>query len=418
MTPSNERRNSRAPEVIPCELELLTERLFPEGIVAGQQILLSGEPGASKSTLLLQALNGFGEAGVGSLYITAEQKRPEMERRLQAVGSAKGAAQIAIHEAESLEALSELISRPTPLSPYRVVVVDSLQGLDLGPSAQKEWDKLFGLMQFLRVQNIAAFYIAHVRKDLQIAGPKKLEHEVDAVFNIRRAFAYRLLHVSKNRFGPSSAEPVVCTVDKLGRLFPAQKSPDVLVAKTMGFSSSGLVEIEAKVEFNLNTRSRRPALNGITKPGFQKIVSILRGMGVDIGGFGSQVACNLPDGRRCGLEQDVAVALALLSSYLQLPLRDDPIFCGELGLDGDLRFVHPAVLQRLVALIDRDLISLRRSTIVMERDSAMLFKSMLEKTGKGQELVIVRSKSLAGVAQHFLLHDSPPEVPQELLEGI
>lgn len=409
MSPSNERRTSRAPEVIPCVLELLTERLFPEGIVAGQQVLLSGEPGASKSTLLLQALNGFAEAGIGSIYVTSEQKRPEIERRLHDVGTAKGIALIQIHEADSLETLSNLVSRPTPLTPYKVLVVDSLQGLDLGPSAQKEWDKLFGLMQFLRLQNIATFYVAHVRKDLQIAGPKKLEHEVDAVFSIRRAFAYRLLHVSKNRFGPSSSEPVVCTVDRIGRLFLAQRSENVVVAKTAAFDGRGLAEIEAKVEFSLNTRSRRPALNGLIKPGYQKIMSILRGMGVDIGGLGSLVTCSLPGGRRYQPEDDLAIAMAFLSSYLQLPLRDNPLLCGELGLDGELRFIHVSLLQRLVSLIDQDYFILKRRTIVMEKTSAMVFKGMLDKIGKGKDLIIVKASSLSGVAHHFLLHDPVPE---------
>ncbi|UPT73191.1 MAG: hypothetical protein M0D55_15035 [Elusimicrobiota bacterium] len=409
MTPSNDRKDAQAPAVIPCAMELLSERLFPDGIVAGQQLLLSGEPGVSKSTLLLQALNGFAEAGVPCAYITSEQKRPELQRRLQAVGTEKGIPLVKIHEADSLETLSNLISRPSVSFPHRVLVVDSLQGLGIGPSAQGEWEKLFGLMQFLRIQNIATFYVAHVRKDLQIAGPKKLEHEVDAVFSIRRAFAYRLLHVSKNRFGPSSAEPVVCTVDRIGRLFLAQRNEDVVVAKTAAFDSHGIAEIEAKVEFNINCRSRRPALNGLAKHGYQKITSILRGMSVDVGGFGSLVTCSLPGSRKYLPEHDLAIAMAFLSSYLQLPLRDDPILCGELGLDGELRSLHPSLLQRLAALIDQDFFYMRSRTIVMDAASALVFKGMLDKIGKGRDLVLVKANSLSGVAHHYLLHDPAPE---------
>lgn len=405
------------PEVIPCKLDLLTERLLPGGVMSGQQILMSGEPGAGKSTFILQAVHGFLESGVGVIYVTAEQKRAEIEERFNALGLPKKDAHFQIHALKDLKSVSDMIIHSKGRSLYKVLVVDSIQGLGLNSFMYQQWQQLYALMEFLRLQGVASFFIAHTTKDSKIAGPKKLEHEVDSVMTIRRAFAYRLLNVSKNRFGPSTAEPVVCTVDRLGRIFPAQRSPNIIVAKSSGFDGHGLVEVESKVEFNFDPRSRRPALNGVTGAGYKKVSSILRGMGVDIGGFGNNVTCSLPGGNRYRPEHDLAIAMSLLSSYLQLPLRDDPIFCGELGLDGELRFLTGDILQRLVTMIDKDLVLLRSRAIVLERDSAMVLKSMLDTLGKHSSIRIVRATTLSNVASHFLLSDAPPEIEPDLVEG-
>lgn len=405
------------PEIIPCKLDLLTERLLPGGVVTGQQILISGEPGAGKSTFLLQAVHGFVESGVGVIYVTAEQKREEIAERFNALGIVKKDAHLQIHALRDLKAVSDMIVRSKGLSLYKVLIVDSIQGLGLNSFMYKQWQKLYALMEFLRLQGMASFFIAHTTKDSKIAGPKKLEHEVDSVLTIRRAFSYRLMNVSKNRFGPSSAEPVVCTVDRLGRIFPAQRSPNVIVAKTSGFDGHGLVEAESKIEFNYDPRSRRPALNGVSEAGYKKVASILRGMGVDVAGFGNNVTCSLPGGNRYKPEHDLAIAMSLMSSYLQLPLRDDPIFCGELGLDGELRFLTGDILHRLVTMIDKDFVLLRSRAIVLERDSAMVLKTMLETLGKHSTINIVRASSLSSVASHFLLSDGPPPIEPDLLEG-
>lgn len=403
---------------IPCRMDLLAQRLLPGGVVAGQQVLISGGPGAGKSTLLLQAAHGFIDAGIGCLFVTAEQAREEIVNRFNSFGHSKDGALFQIHALRDLNALSDLIVRSQGCSAFKVLIVDSIQGLGLNSFMHKQWQELYGLMEFLRLQGIAGFFIAHTTKGSEIAGPKKLEHEVDAVMHIRRAFSFRLINVSKNRFGPSTAEPVVCTVDRLGRVFPALRSPNIIVAKTTGFDGRGLLEAEAKIEFNYAPRPKRPALNGVTDAGYKKVASILRGMGVDVGGFGNDVTCSLPGGTRYRPEHDLAIAMGLLSSFLQLPLRGAPIFCSELGLDGELRFLTADVLQRLIKLIEKEFVLLESRTVVVESDSAAVLETVLASLGKTSTVRIVPATSLSAVASHFLVSDASPVVgpnPEESL---
>jgi DNA repair protein RadA/Sms len=334
------------------------DRVLGGGLVPGSLVLVGGEPGIGKSTLVLQAAAGVA-AGVGDrggwvMYATGEESGAQVRLRAARLGLLQAPAGRAVRvvAASEVEQIAGLAAEQRPT----LVVVDSIQtmtagGLD-GPagSVGQVRESALRLMEVAKGEGIAVILIGHVTKDGSLAGPKTLEHLVDAVLSLEgeRYAALRLLRASKNRFG-STEEVGVFEMGELGlteladpaRAFLVEHerpAPGSVVAPTLEGSRPILVEVQALVAPTAYGTPRRTA-SGVDPNRLALLVAVL-GRRAGIGLATHDVYANLAGGLTVdepGL--DLPLAIALASSLRDLPLRPGTVAIGEVGLLGELRAV-------------------------------------------------------------------------------
>jgi DNA repair protein RadA/Sms len=334
------------------------DRVLGGGIVPGSVVLVGGEPGIGKSTLLLQAAaalaTGSHEAPGGVLYATGEESSAQVAlrgSRLGLLGSAAGRAVRVVAESE-VGRIAELARASRPV----LVIVDSIQTMTVdeldGPagSVGQVRESAVRLIELAKGEGIAVVLVGHVTKDGTLAGPKTLEHLVDAVLTLEgeRFAALRLLRASKNRFG-STEEVGVFEMGELGlnelddasRAFlvdhPSPASGSV-VAPTLEGSRPLLVEVQALVAPTSYGNPRRTA-NGIDGNRLALLIAVL-GRRAGIGLATHDVYASLAGGLSVdepGL--DLAVAIALASALRDRPVTAGTVAIGEVGLLGELRSV-------------------------------------------------------------------------------
>ncbi|HET7182824.1 MAG TPA: DNA repair protein RadA, partial [Candidatus Limnocylindrales bacterium] len=310
------------------------DRVLGGGIVPGSLLLIGGEPGVGKSTLLLQVAGGVAAAG-GVLYATGEESAGQVRLRAARLGLGSGAAADAV----SVLATSEVGATVEAARATRpaLVVVDSIQTMTVeeldGPagSVGQVRESALRLMELAKGDGIAVVLVGHVTKDGSIAGPRTLEHLVDAVIDLGgdRGGVMRLVRASKNRFGSTDelgvlemGEAGLREVADPGRAFLAEHegaAPGSVVAATLEGTRPLLVEVQALVSpAGYTTPARRAS--GIDPTRLALLLAVLgRRAGIGLGTH--DVYANLAGGLTVsepGL--DLAVALALASS-----LRDRPI---------------------------------------------------------------------------------------------
>jgi DNA repair protein RadA/Sms len=339
------------------------DRVLGGGLVAGSLVLLGGEPGIGKSTLLLQAAAGIaagsGTATAGSgegrvLYATGEESTGQVRLRAARLGLLTGPAgeRIDVVAESTVERIVELATNRPPA----VVVVDSIQTATVdeldGPagSVGQVRESTLRLMELAKGEGIAVVLVGHVTKDGSIAGPKTLEHLVDAVLNLEgeRYAALRVLRATKNRFGSTDevgvfemVEAGLREVDDPSRAFLVEHeraAPGSVVAPTLEGSRPLLVEVQALVApSGYGTPARRGS--GIDPNRLALLVAVLgRRAGIGLGSH--DVYVNLAGGLAVdepGL--DLPLALALASSLRDVPVDPRTVAIGEVGLLGELRGV-------------------------------------------------------------------------------
>jgi DNA repair protein RadA/Sms len=330
------------------------DRVLGGGLVPGSLVLVGGEPGIGKSTLLLQAAAGLvrGPGDRHVLYVSGEESAGQLRLRAHRLGVAAGPAGDAIAVlAESEVGRIAEIARATRPS---LVIVDSIQTTTVddldGPagSVGQVRESALRLMDLAKGEGIAVIVVGHVTKDGTIAGPKTLEHLVDAVIELSgdRAGSLRLLRAAKNRFG-STDEIGVFELEETGlvevpdpaRAFLAEhetESPGSIVAASLEGSRPMLVEVQALVApAGYGTPARR--VSGIDPNRLALLLAVLsRRAGLPVATH--DVYVNLAGGLSLaepGL--DLAVALALASSLRERPIRLGTVAAGEVGLLGELR---------------------------------------------------------------------------------
>jgi DNA repair protein RadA/Sms len=334
------------------------DRVLGGGLVPGSLVLVGGEPGVGKSTLLLQAAAGVvraaGSPGGRVLYATGEESAAQVRLRAARLGLAAGpvAEAIDVLAGSEIGRIAELAREARPT----LVVVDSIQTMTVdeldGPagSVGQVRESALRLMDLAKGEGIAVILVGHVTKDGSIAGPKTLEHLVDAVLDLggERTGVLRVLRATKNRFGSTEeigvfelGEGGMSEVEDPGRAFLVEHdaaAPGSIVAATMEGTRPLLVEVQALVApAGYGTPARR--VSGIDPNRLALLLAVLaRRTGV---GLGTQdVYANLAGGLAVaepGL--DLPLALALASSHRDRPIAFGTVAIGEVGLLGELRAV-------------------------------------------------------------------------------
>lgn len=330
------------------------DRVLGGGLVSGSAVLVGGDPGIGKSTLLLQALAGLAMGGMPCLYISGEESPAQIQMRAARLGLEKAGVKLA--------ASTSVRDIVTTLSEYRdkgIVVIDSIQTMYLdalesapGTVAQVR-ASAHALISAAKSQGFSLLLVGHVTKDGQIAGPRVLEHMVDTVlyFEGERGHSFRILRAVKNRYGGTDEIGVFEMGDKGLREVP---NPSALFLSERGQEVSGaavfagmegtrpvLVEIQALVAPSYMSSPRR-AVVGWDSARLAMILAVLETRAGVIF-HDREVYLNVAGGLKITEPAaDLAVAAALLSAHSGKALPGDSIFFGEVGLSGEVRSVGRA----------------------------------------------------------------------------
>ncbi|MDO3378043.1 DNA repair protein RadA [Geoalkalibacter halelectricus] len=328
------------------------DQVLGGGVVAGSLILIGGDPGIGKSTLLLQAVSRLAERG-RALYVTAEESPRQVRMRADRLGV--GAENLYLLAETSLEAVLEQVRALKPA----YLVIDSIQtiftaALDSAPGSVSQVRECAGrLMQVAKGDGIPTFLVGHVTKDGAIAGPRMLEHMVDTVlyFEGEPGHPYRILRAVKNRFGSTNEigvfqmkEGGLAEVGNPSELFlserPEAASGSAVVPALEG-SRPILVELQALVSGSSYGTPRRTTM-GIDHNRVSLLVAVLeKKVGLSL--LSQDIFLNVAGGVRLDEPAvDLGVMAALASSHLNRPIAARTIVFGEVGLVGEVRAVsHP-----------------------------------------------------------------------------
>jgi DNA repair protein RadA/Sms len=333
------------------------DRVLGGGLVPGSLVLLGGEPGIGKSTLLLQAAAGLVRASGGTagvLYATGEESPGQVRLRAARLGLVTGSPGDAVrvlaeHDVGRVVDVARA-ERPSlvVLDSIQTATVDELDGA--AGSVGQVRESTLRLMDLAKGDGIAIILVGHVTKDGTIAGPKTLEHLVDAVVNLEgeRYAALRLLRATKNRFGSTDevgvfemAETGLREVDDPARAFLVDHggaAPGSVVAPTLEGSRPLLVEVQALVSpSGYGTPSRKAS--GLDPNRLSLLIAVLgKRAGIPLGS--QDVYANIAGGLTVVEPAlDLALALALASSARDRPIAAGTVAIGEVGLLGELRSV-------------------------------------------------------------------------------
>jgi DNA repair protein RadA/Sms len=329
---------------IPTGVEEL-DRVLGGGLVPASLVLVGGEPGVGKSTLLLMALREMSKER-RVLLITGEESTAQVSLRAARLG---GAEEVEILAETELDTVCATLERERP----EVCVIDSVQTLysaELGSapgSVAQVREAASRLLRVAKESNVATFLVGHVTKDGAVAGPRVLEHLVDCVLQFEgdRYHAYRILRAVKNRFGSTNelgvfemtGEGLVGVPDPsalFGRSEPGEIG--AAVACTIEGTRPILLEIQALVAQTDLAMPRRVG-TGVDPKRLAMIVAVLaRHAGLPLGG--ADVFVNTAGGVRIDEPgADLGIALAIASAARNVPVRDGLAVFGELGLTGRLR---------------------------------------------------------------------------------
>jgi DNA repair protein RadA/Sms len=325
------------------------DRVCGGGLVPGSAVLVGGDPGVGKSTLILQALAAFANSGGRAIYISGEEAMGQVQLRAARMGLAD--APVALGSATCVEdILATLEAGPLP----GIVAIDSIQtiwtsALDAAPGtiAQLRTASL-DLVRYAKASGAAILLVGHVTKDGQIAGPKAVEHLVDAVlyFEGERGHHFRVLRAVKNRFGATDEIGVfemtgagLAEVANPSALFLGDRNsdaPGTAVFAGLEGTRPLLVEVQALVARTSYGTPRR-AVVGWDSGRLAMILAVLDSR-AGLGASGHDVYLNVAGGLEIGEPAaDLAAAAALVSSLSGKTLPKGCVFFGEISLSGEIR---------------------------------------------------------------------------------
>ncbi len=326
------------------------DRVLGGGLVGGSLILVGGDPGIGKSTLLLQVCRNLAEAGHKILYISGEESLSQIKLRADRLGTFSG--ELSFLCETSLELISDVIIEERP----EAVVIDSIQTMyreDAGTapgSVGQVRESTNTLLQLAKGNDITIFIVGHVTKEGTVAGPRMLEHMVDTVlyFEGERNASYRILRGVKNRFG-STNEIGVFEMRGDGLAEVPNPSEYMLNGKPVGASGSVtacsmegtrpvLLEIQALV-CRTNFGMPRRTAAGTDYNRVNLLIAVLeKRAGLRLSDCDAYV--NIAGGLKVNEPSlDLGIVMALASSHRDIPVDDNMMVFGEVGLSGEVRAV-------------------------------------------------------------------------------
>ena len=332
------------------------DRVTGGGLVPGSALLVGGDPGIGKSTILLQVAGAISKTA-SCAYISGEEAIDQVRMRAERLGLASLPVQLA-----AATNVRDIMATLDVANPPRLVIIDSIQTmyLDNLDSAPGSVSQVRGaadtLIRLAKRRGFTVILVGHVTKDGAIAGPRVFEHMVDTVlyFEGERGHQFRLLRAIKNRFGPTDEIGVfemtgsgLMQVENPSALFLAERNDDVSGAAVFaGIEGTRpvLVEIQALVAPSALGTPRR-AVIGWDSARLAMVLAVLEARcGVSLAG--RDVYLNVAGGLRISEPAaDLAVAAALISAILDQPLAADTVIFGEIGLSGEVRSVNQADLR-------------------------------------------------------------------------
>ncbi len=338
------------------------DRVLGGGVVEGSLILVGGEPGIGKSTLLLQAVHQLGKIGKKVLYVSGEESPAQIKLRARRFGMESNNIYILAQTD-----IDEIITEIEALSPD-IVVVDSIQTVyhpeipAVPGSITQVRECALRFMRVAKSNQMVIFLIGHVTKEGSIAGPRTLEHLVDTVLYLEgdKNYLYRLLRASKNRFG-STQEIGIFEMKEKGMeevkdpsfMFLGEREealPGNVVTCAMEGSRSFLVEIQALLAHSFYKIPQRVSA-GINYKRLAMLLAVIeRRVGIRVSE--KDVFINVVGGLQIEeTSADLAIILAIISGIKNTPISPKTVILGEVGLGGEVRPI--ALIEKRVKEVSR-----------------------------------------------------------------
>jgi DNA repair protein RadA/Sms len=339
------------------------DRALGGGLVPGSAILMGGDPGIGKSTLLLQASAAIAKSGAPVVYISGEEAAGQVRLRAERLGLAGAPIRLA-----SATSVRDILTTLGSMEAPALLVIDSIQTMHSDQiegapgTVSQVRASAFELIRFAKETGVALVLVGHVTKDGSIAGPRVLEHMVDVVmsFEGERSHQYRILRSIKNRFGPVDEIGVfamegagLAEVGNPSLLFLSGREEPMAgsaVFPAMEGTRPVLVEIQALIVRLQSGATPRRAVVGWDSGRLAMLLAVLEAR-CGLNFSSAEVYLNVAGGYRLSdPAADIAVAAALVSALGDKPLAKDAVWFGEVSLAGEIRPVaHAAIRQREAA---------------------------------------------------------------------
>ncbi|MFM5924562.1 MAG: DNA repair protein RadA [Novosphingobium sp.] len=339
------------------------DRALGGGLVPGSAVLMGGDPGIGKSTLLLQAAAKIAIGGASAVYISGEEAAGQVRLRADRLGLA--GAPIALAAATSVR---DILTTLAGMAPPALLVIDSIQTMHSDQiegapgTVSQVRASAFELIRYAKENGVALVLVGHVTKDGSIAGPRVLEHMVDVVmsFEGERSHQYRILRSIKNRFGPVDEIGVfamegqgLSEVGNPSLLFLSGRDTPVAgsaVFPAIEGTRPVLIEVQALIVRLASGATPRRAVVGWDSGRMAMLLAVLEAR-CGLNFSSAEVYLNVAGGYRLtDPAADLAVAAALVSALADKPLPADAVWFGEVSLAGEIRPVaHSAIRLREAA---------------------------------------------------------------------
>ena len=371
------------------------DRVLGGGMVEGSLILIGGEPGIGKSTLILQSMGHLARLGKKVLYVSGEESGPQLKLRAERLNALSE--NLLVCSEICVEEILQLLDKVEP----DVLVLDSVQtfytaDLQSTPgSIGQVREVAFKIFQAIKYRNLPTLLIGHINKDGAIAGPKSLEHIVDTVvyFEGERGHAYRALRAIKNRFGstpeigvfqmmPEGLVPVENPSEWFLSEHPEDSSGSTIAATLEG-SRTLLVEVQALVSTSSSIGMPRRMSTGFDHNRMSLLIAIMEKR-MEFNLQGEDIFVNLAGGIKITEPAlDLAVVAAIAGSFRDKVIDPLTVLVGEVGLTGEVR----TVMQLDARIIEAKRLGFKRCVIP---HSAKKVKNLPD---KGIELCFVKNLS-------------------------
>ena len=334
------------------------DRVLGGGIIKSSLVLVGGDPGIGKSTLLLQVADYVSKQNLKVLYVSGEESGEQIKIRADRLGVSDG--ELYVLAETNIDVIKEFVEKEEP----DLLVLDSIQTIyspevvSAPGSVSQVREVTAMVMRMTKIRNMASFIVGHVTKSGAIAGPRVLEHMVDTVlyFEGERHFAYRILRSVKNRFGSTNEigifeirEKGLVEVENPSEVFLKGRPVDAygtVVTAAMEGTRPVLIEIQALVTYSPAGFANR-VTTGIDKNRASMLIAVLEkkaGLAIQ----SSDTFINVTGGLQLKEPAaDLAILCAIASSFKEIPVDFKTILIGEVGLTGEIRGVN-SIEKRLI----------------------------------------------------------------------